>query len=112
MSGFIVLIFMVSQTLAVLAYSNLGTWMAVTLAGAAEHVGLTGFPLLLLLVLISSTLNLVITSGSGLWSLEATVMVPAFILTGRKGTPGVWLRCVPSGYFFSLSSGAHTINRL
>ena len=40
MAGFIVLIFIVSQTLAVLAYSNLGVLMAVKLADAAEGVGL------------------------------------------------------------------------
>lgn len=82
MSGFIVLIFIVSQTLAVLAYSNLGTLMAVGLARAAEAVGLEGFWALLALVAISATLNLVITSGSGLWALEATVMVPALTLLG------------------------------
>lgn len=82
MSGFIVLIFVVSQTLAVLAYSNLGTWMAVSLADAAQHAGIGGFAALILLVLISSTLNLVITSGSGLWALVGTVMVPAFMMLG------------------------------
>lgn len=82
MSGFIVLIFIVSQTLAVLTYSNLGTLIAVNLAQAAEEVGIGGLGALLLLVLISSLLNMVITSGSGLWSLESTVMVPALMLLG------------------------------
>ena len=80
MAGFIVLIFIVSQTLAVLAYSNLGTLMAVGLANGAEKIGLRGLGALVFLVLISAVLNLVITSGSGLWSLESTVMVPALML--------------------------------
>jgi aminobenzoyl-glutamate transport protein len=80
MAGFIVLIFIVSQTLAVLTYSNLGTLMAVGLANAAEGVGLQGFAVLAFLVVISALLNLVITSGSGLWSLESTVMVPGLML--------------------------------
>lgn len=80
MAGFIVLIFIVSQTLAVLSYSNLGTLMAVGLANAAEGVGLQGFGVLVFLVVISALLNLVITSGSGLWSLESTVMVPGLML--------------------------------
>jgi aminobenzoyl-glutamate transport protein len=80
MAGFIVLIFIVSQTLAVLAYSNLGVLMAVKLADAAEGVGLQGFGVLVFLVVLSSMLNLVITSGSGLWSLESTVMVPGLML--------------------------------
>jgi aminobenzoyl-glutamate transport protein len=82
MAGFIVLIFIVSQTLAVLAYSNLGVLMAVKLADAAQSVGLQGFGVLVFLVLLSSMLNLVITSGSGLWSLESTVMVPGLMLLG------------------------------
>ncbi|HET6298809.1 MAG TPA: AbgT family transporter [Kribbella sp.] len=80
MAGFIVLIFIVSQTLAVLAYSNLGVLMAVKLAEGAESIGLQGFGVLVFLVVLSSLLNLVITSGSGLWSLESTVMVPALML--------------------------------
>ncbi len=82
MSGFIVLIFIVSQTLAVLTYSNLGTLLAVGLSKGADQIGLEGFGALLTLVVISSVLNLVITSGSGLWSLESTVMVPALMLLG------------------------------
>jgi aminobenzoyl-glutamate transport protein len=82
MAGFIVLIFIVSQTLAVLAYSNLGVLMAVKLADAAEGVGLQGFGVLVFLVVLSALLNLVITSGSGLWSLESTVMVPGLMLLG------------------------------
>lgn len=82
MSGFIVLIFIVSQTLAVLTYSNLGTLLAVKLSDAARNVGLEGFGVLVFLVLISALLNLLITSGSGLWSLESTVMVPGLMLLG------------------------------
>jgi aminobenzoyl-glutamate transport protein len=80
MAGFIVLIFIVSQTLAVLSYSNLGVLMAVKLADGAQSIGLQGFGVLVFLVLLSSLLNLVITSGSGLWSLESTVMVPGLML--------------------------------
>lgn len=80
MAGFIVLIFIVSQTLAVLSYSNLGVLMAVKLAEGAKGIGLHGFGVLVFLVLLSTLLNLVITSGSGLWSLESTVMVPALML--------------------------------
>ncbi|MGH4001449.1 MAG: AbgT family transporter [Pseudonocardiaceae bacterium] len=80
MAAFIVLIFIISQTLAVLAYSNLGTLMAVGLANGADKVGLRGLGALVFLVLISAVLNLVITSGSGLWSLESSVMVPALML--------------------------------
>ncbi|MCI2419559.1 AbgT family transporter [Saccharopolyspora sp. K220] len=82
MSGFIVLIFIVAQTLSVLSWSGLATFLAVELAETAQSIGLVGFGALLFLVLLSTVLNLVITSGSGLWSLESTVMVPALMLLG------------------------------
>ncbi|TDC03602.1 AbgT family transporter [Nonomuraea longispora] len=82
MAGFITLIFIVAQTLSVLSWSGLATFLAVKLADAAQAVGLVGFPALVFLILLSSMLNLVITSGSGLWSLESTVMVPALMLLG------------------------------
>ncbi|WP_433432475.1 AbgT family transporter [Nonomuraea sp. CA-141351] len=82
MAGFITLIFIVAQTLSVLSWSGLATFLAVKLADTAQAVGLVGFPALVFLVLLSTVLNLVITSGSGLWSLESTVMVPALMLLG------------------------------
>jgi aminobenzoyl-glutamate transport protein len=82
MGGFITLIFIVAQTLSVLSWSGLATFLAVKLAATAQDVGLVGFPALIFLVLLSTVLNLVITSGSGLWSLESTVMVPALMLLG------------------------------
>ncbi|MFC5823647.1 AbgT family transporter [Nonomuraea insulae] len=82
MGGFITLIFIVAQTLSILSWSGLATFLAVKLAGAAQAVGLVGFPALVFLILLSTVLNLVITSGSGLWSLESTVMVPALMLLG------------------------------
>ncbi|MBC6460054.1 AbgT family transporter [Actinomadura sp. HBU206391] len=82
MGGFITLIFIVAQTLSVLSWSGLATYLAVELASTAKAIGLVGFPALLFLVVLSTVLNLVITSGSGLWSLESTVMVPALMLLG------------------------------
>ncbi|MEO3789084.1 AbgT family transporter [Nonomuraea sp. B10E15] len=82
MGGFITLIFIVAQTLSVLSWSGLATFLAVELANTAQAVGLVGFPALVFLMLLSTVLNLVITSGSGLWSLESTVMVPALMLLG------------------------------
>jgi len=79
-ASFTVLIFLIAQALAMLSYSNLGIWVAVELAGAAESIGLEGLPLLLGLALISTVMNLLITSGSGLWALEAPVVVPTLMM--------------------------------
>lgn len=82
MASFVVLIFIVAQTIALLSFTNLATWIAVGLADAARAIGIEGFIALLVLVLISSVLNVLIVSGSGLWSLESTVMVPALTMLG------------------------------
>lgn len=82
MSSFIVLIFMVAQTVSVLEWTNIGSFAAVNLANGAKALGVGGLGALLLLVLISSILNLGIASGSGLWSLESTVMVPTLMMLG------------------------------
>lgn len=82
LSGFIVLVFVISQTLALLSWSNLATLMARKFADTAEHLNIDGFWILLLIVVITSFLNLFITSGSSLWSLLSSVFVPAAMLLG------------------------------
>ncbi|WP_432511140.1 AbgT family transporter [Kineococcus sp. SYSU DK001] len=82
MAGYVVLIFVIAQAIALFSWSNLGSWLAVEGAALLESVGLTGFTAVVLFVLLVFTLNLVITSGSALWSLVAPVFVPAFMLLG------------------------------
>ncbi|MBK1786014.1 AbgT family transporter [Prauserella sp. ASG 168] len=82
MASFIVLMFVVAQTLAVLDYSNLAVVLAVQLSSLIETLNIGGFGALVILILISCVLNVLITSGAGLWSLEATVVVPALMLSG------------------------------
>ncbi|WP_330477169.1 AbgT family transporter [Streptomyces platensis] len=82
MSGFVVLVFAIAQTINLLTWSNLGKLFAIGLADGAKSVGLGGFGILLAVVLVTSLLNLLITSGSALWSILGTVMVPAGMLLG------------------------------
>lgn len=82
MSGYVVLIFVIAQAIALFSWSNLGSWLAVRGAELLQSVGMTGFSAIVLFVLLVFTLNLVITSGSALWSLVAPVFVPAFMLLG------------------------------
>lgn len=79
---YVIFALVISQALALFTWSDLGTYLAVKLADALESVHLTGFLALLLLVLLACVLNLLITSGSALWSLIAPVFVPSFMLLG------------------------------
>lgn len=84
MSGYIVLILVIAQFIAVFTWSNLGTLLAVEGAELLKSAGLTGFTALVLFVLVVSVLNMLISSGSALWSLMAPVFVPTFMLIGMS----------------------------
>ncbi|MGW1208749.1 AbgT family transporter [Streptomyces sp. NPDC002499] len=84
MSGYIVLMFVAAQVIALFNWSNLGVLLAVKAAAGLNSIGLTGFWVLVAFVLLASCLNLFIVSGSALWSLVGPVFVPAFMLLGMS----------------------------
>ncbi|MFJ9180063.1 AbgT family transporter [Streptomyces sp. NPDC102360] len=84
MGGYVVMMFVAAQVIAVFNWSNLGVLLAVKAAALLESIGLTGFGALVAFVLLVSCLNLVVLSGSALWSLIGPVFVPAFMLLGMN----------------------------
>ncbi|MCD8796688.1 AbgT family transporter [Mammaliicoccus sciuri] len=82
MSGYIVLIFAASQFISFFQWSNMATWIAVNGADFLKSIHLTGLPLILLYIIFTACLNLLITSGSAKWALEAPVFVPMFMQLG------------------------------
>ncbi|MGW6403730.1 AbgT family transporter [Streptomyces sp. NPDC055134] len=84
MAGYVVMMFVAAQVIAVFNWSNLGVLLAVKAAALLKSVGLTGFGALVAFILLVSCLNLVILSGSALWSLIGPVFVPAFMLLGMS----------------------------
>ncbi|TLS48041.1 AbgT family transporter [Streptomyces montanus] len=84
MSGYIVLMFVAAQVIALFNWSNVGILLAVKAAAGLDSIGLTGFWALIAFVLLASCLNLFIVSGSALWSLVGPVFVPAFMLLGMS----------------------------
>lgn len=79
---YVVFVFVIAQALALFTWTNLGTLLAVKLSTGFESIGLTGFGALVVFILLTCVLNLLITSGSALWSLLAPVFVPGFMLLG------------------------------
>lgn len=82
MIGFLVLAFVLGQFIALFNWSGIGSWIAVVGADGLEGMGLTGFPVIVMFVILCSILNLFITSGSGMWTIMAAVFVPMFGLIG------------------------------
>lgn len=97
MAGYVVMMFVATQVIAVFNWSNLGVLLAVKAAALLESVGLTGFGALVAFVLLVSCLNLVVISGSALWSLIGPVFVPAFMVA--------WLAILAIFYGFDLPLG-------
>jgi aminobenzoyl-glutamate transport protein len=79
---YVVFVFVLAQALALFTWSNVGTLLAVNMAAGFQSIGLTGFGAIMLFIVLTCVLNLVITSGSALWSLLAPVFVPGFMLLG------------------------------
>jgi aminobenzoyl-glutamate transport protein len=82
LAPFVALAFVLGNFIALFTWSGVGTWLAVSGAEGLEAIGLTGYPVVLLFVLLASLLNLIIISGSSLWALMAAVFVPLFALLG------------------------------
>lgn len=82
MLSFLVLAFILGQFVALFAWTGIGTWTAVKGAAFLESIGLTGFGAILAFIVLASLLNLLIISGSAMWTLMAAVFVPMFALIG------------------------------
>ncbi|RYG73728.1 AbgT family transporter [Lentibacillus lipolyticus] len=78
LSGFIVLIFAVSQFIAYFNWTNIGTWLAVSGAAFLESMDMTGIIVVVAFVLLTALLNLLVFSGSAQWALEAPVFLKMF----------------------------------
>lgn len=82
MIGFLILAFILGQFIALFNWSGIGTFTAVKGAQALESAGISGFGAIVAFVVLASCLNLLIISGSALWTLMASVFVPMFALLG------------------------------
>ncbi|GAB94526.1 aminobenzoyl-glutamate transport protein [Kineosphaera limosa] len=82
MALFVVLAFTAGQFIAWFNESNLATFMAVYGAEFLEGINLTGFPLVLMFILIVAFINLFIGSASAKWAILAPVFVPIMMQLG------------------------------
>lgn len=80
LSGFLVLVFAAAQAIAYFEWSHLGLWIAVNGANLLDSVNVSGLTGLVIFSLLTVVLSMFIASGSALWSIEAPIFVPMFML--------------------------------
>lgn len=76
MASYIVIILPIANFIAAFKKSNMAIVMAVKLAAWLQNMGLTGFGLLVAIILLSTFINLFVTSGSTKWAFMAPVIIP------------------------------------
>lgn len=84
MSGFIVIVFMVAQFIAVFNWSNLAIVGAVNGAQWLMAIEMPDVLALLCFILFAAVINLFIYSGSAQWALMAPVFLPMLMLMGLE----------------------------
>lgn len=82
LTGYIVLVFVIAQFIAMFNYTNLSMVIAVNGAAALQNAGFTGVPLLIGLVIMSAVVDLFMTSGTAKWYIFAPIFVPMLMLLG------------------------------
>ncbi len=74
-----ILIFVVSQFIAIFRKSNIGMVVTAWLATLLEHLSITGIPLIIFTLLLIAISNLVLTSPTSKWMIFSPIVVPMFM---------------------------------
>lgn len=82
MAMYLVIIFFAAQFIKLFEWSNFGPYLAIQGANILKSADLNPAFLLILFVLISASINLLISSASAQWALIAPIFVPMLMLLG------------------------------
>lgn len=82
MGSFVCFAFFAGQFQALFNWTKLGTMLAVVGADALEALGLVGIPMFVLFILLTTVINMFMSSGSAKWAILAPIFVPMFMLVG------------------------------
>jgi aminobenzoyl-glutamate transport protein len=78
----IFLLFVLSQFVAYFTYTNMGTIMALSLAGVLQNANIGALPLLLGFIVVVAIIDLVLTGAIAKWAIFAPVFVPLLMKLG------------------------------
>ena len=75
----IILMFVISQFIAIFKKTNIGVVITAWLANLIEYLGFSGIPLIILTLILISISNLFITTPTAKWAIFSPVVVPMFM---------------------------------
>lgn len=79
-AGVLVLFFAIAQFLEYFAWTNIGMLVSVSVSELFTGLGLPTWVVFILVLLVLSVVNVLITSGSAMWAIMAPVTVPLLML--------------------------------
>ena len=82
MASFVSFTFFAGQFQSLFNWTKLGTMLAIVGADALEALGLVGIPMFVLFILLTTVINMFMSSGSAKWAILAPIFVPMFMLLG------------------------------
>lgn len=82
MASFVSFTFFAGQFQSLFNWTKLGTMLAIVGADALEALGLVGIPMFVMFILLTTCINLFMSSGSAKWAILAPIFVPMFMLLG------------------------------
>lgn len=82
LGGTIFLFFVLSQFVAYFTYTNMGTVMALSLAGVLQSANIGALPLLLGFIVVVAIIDLLLTGAIAKWAIFAPVFVPLLMKLG------------------------------
>ncbi|WP_376986680.1 AbgT family transporter [Bosea sp. R86505] len=82
LGGTIFLFFILSQFVAYFTYTNMGTVMALSLAGVLQSANIGALPLLLGFIVVVAIIDLLLTGAIAKWAIFAPVFVPLLMKLG------------------------------
>lgn len=82
LGGTIFLFFVLSQFVAYFTYTNIGTVMALSLAGVLQSANVGALPLLIGFIVVVAIIDLLLTGAIAKWAIFAPVFVPLLIKLG------------------------------
>lgn len=82
MGSYVCFCFFAGQFQGLFNWTKVGTMLAIAGADGLEALGLTGIPLFVLFILLTTFINIFMSSGSAKWAILAPIFVPMFMLLG------------------------------